>query len=94
MEGGVLGTTGLHTSRLLGSYHENVLRKQDRERIAAHIAAFAVAVSERLWKEDYENRYREILSDRDVEELLKSQQRGEYCMDVVQSYLAEVISWT
>ena len=89
MEGGVLGRRGLLTSRLFGSYHQNVFHKQDRERIAAHIAAFAVAVSERLRKEDYEDRYGEILSDRDVEELLKSQQRGEYCMDVIQSYLAE-----
>ena len=89
MKDGILGTTGLLTSRFFRSYHENVFHGQDRERIVAHLATFAVAVSESLRKEDYEDWYREILSDRDVKEVLKSQQRGEYCMDVVQAYLAE-----
>lgn len=86
---GIIGTTNMLANRMFESYHDNVYHNEDRERIAAHMAAFAVAVCERLRKEDYEERYREILSNRDVEELLKSKQREEYCMDVVQSYLTE-----
>ena len=85
----ILGTTKLLTNRLFESYPENCFHDEDRERLAAHIAAFSVAVSARLRREEYADRFREILSEKDTQQLLKSKERAHYCIDVVQAYMAE-----
>ncbi|KAI0558539.1 Bestrophin/UPF0187 [Gracilaria domingensis] len=89
----ILGHTRMVSNRIFESYCGNEWHEKDLERIAAHIAAFSVGLVARLRKEDCREMYRKLLSEEDTEQLLKSVDHADYCLDVLHHYLVRSDHW-
>ncbi|CAN8072672.1 unnamed protein product [Agarophyton chilense] len=75
--------------RLYDSHWSGVWHPDDLERIAAHLAAFPIALMGQLRGKDYKEKYEEILCNGDVQKLLSVRERANYCLDLVENYLAK-----
>lgn len=79
-------------TRICGSY-EQIWHAGDRERIAGHLCAFAVCLMGQLKSAVFRERLSELLGEEDLQDVLRSPEPTDHCLDVVRSYVlnAEVI---
>ncbi|PXF41790.1 hypothetical protein BWQ96_08484 [Gracilariopsis chorda] len=90
----IKGILHLLSNRIFECYYGGEWHEQDVERVAAHLAAFAVTIMGKLRGEDCEDRLRKILSEEDCDQLLRAHDRSDYCLDVLHYYLSEGDRWS
>lgn len=85
---GIIGTTRLLSNRMFEAYEAGTWHAGDLERIAAHLTAFSVVTAGRLRREaTCEARLRDIMHPDDVAAVERMTEKGDYCLDVVRTYL-------
>lgn len=89
----VLATTRMIANRWFESYPGGEWHKEDRERISGHLAAFSVALMSKLRDEDCVEEFQRVLGDEDVEKLLRSNDKADYCLDVLNHYIIQSDEW-
>lgn len=83
----ILGLTRLVSSRWFGSYKAGTWHEGDLQRIAGHLAGYAVALMGGLRDRDYREKLESILDKSDVDCILATCERDDYCIDVLRAYL-------
>lgn len=86
-QGEILGMTRLVTSRLFASYKEGTWHKGDLQRLAGHIAANSISIMGGVRNRDYRDKLNTVLSKKDVNSVLATCERDDYCIDVLRAYL-------
>ncbi|KAI0556794.1 hypothetical protein FGB62_403g04 [Gracilaria domingensis] len=86
---GIVSKLRVLSIRIFESYTDSLWHSRDLERIAAHLAAFPIALMGELRGRDYKEKFEEILGDEDSRRLLSTTERANYYIDVLQNYLAE-----
>lgn len=83
----ILGMTRLVSSRWFGSYKAGNWHEGDLQRIAGHLSGYAVALMGGLRDRDYREKLEGILDKSDVDCILATCERDDYCIDVLRAYL-------
>lgn len=86
---GLIGTTRTFTNRLFALCPAGWWHEGDVERIAGHVAAFAICLVGSLRKQDCQEKLRQVLGEEDVHKILSTTVPSDYCIDVVRSYLLD-----
>lgn len=85
---GIIGTTRLLSNRLFSCYAAGTWHEADMERIAAHLTAFSVVTAARLRQEtSCAEKLGAIMHPSDVTAVEGMAEKGDYCLDVVRTYL-------
>lgn len=86
---GIIGNTRLLTNRLFESYPEGTWHEGDLERIAGHVAAFAMVTVGGLRELSKRDELLQMLGPEDVRRIETADDAGTYCIDVVRAYLID-----
>eukprot|EP00177_Eucheuma_denticulatum_P001223 GFKZ01002204.1.p1 GENE.GFKZ01002204.1~~GFKZ01002204.1.p1 ORF type:complete len:322 (-),score=40.79 GFKZ01002204.1:586-1551(-) len=85
---GIIATSGMIANRIFEGYEPNTWHEGDKERIAAHLAAFSVVTASRMRGERFrEDILRTFMHPDDVARLSRVIEKGDYCSNVVRGYL-------
>lgn len=76
-------------TRICGSYERQIWHAGDHERIAGHLCAFAVCLMGQLRSTVFRERLENLLGEEDVQDILRSPEPTDHCLDVVRSYLLD-----
>lgn len=84
---GIVGEARLLSTRIFSNVTYGVWHEGDMQRIAGHIAGFAICLMGELRDTFYEERLLTVLSPKDVELVKAAHGSAEYCADVVRGYI-------
>lgn len=86
---GIMFYLRLISNRIYQSYPDGTWHKGDLDRIADHLNAFAVVTACKLRREDPSERLSNFMTGKDVELISRTEQKSDYCLDVLYAYLVQ-----